>query len=137
LTFIDLLQKNPDKILYNATEFLVRSNLEHYNKLQPERLRAMLARLYFATKECVESDNIAPVKRFMEDIAPKRFKSGYELYEVQTAINILEESMWKSIVELVYPREIMPSLIKSQEILAVAKKALAESYVELENGEEI
>lgn len=132
MTFLELLKSNPDKILFDATEFLVRSNLEHYNKLNPERVRARLARLFFITRECVELNSNDSIKKYMEDIAKDRFESGYELYEVQTAINILEECLWKNIVERVNQNEHMSSLFRSHEIMCAAKGALAKSFAVFE-----
>jgi len=132
MTFLELLKTNPDKILFDATEFLVRTNLEHYNKLNPERVRARLARLYFVTRECAELNTNDPIKKYMEEIAPNRFESGYELYEVQTAINILEECLWKNIVDRVNANEQMLALFRSHEIMCAAKGALAKSFVAYE-----
>ncbi len=132
----DLLKSNPDKILLDATEFLVRSNLEHYNKLNPERVRARLARLYFVARECEKLENNQPVKQYIEEIAVDRFESGYELYEVQTAINILEECLWKNIVEKIDPELQMPALFRSHEIMCAAKGALAKSWIAFELKEE-
>lgn len=130
MTFLELLKTNPDKILFDATEFLSRSNLEHYNKFDQESLRAKLAKLFYATRECVEKNSYAPIQKFMAKVAPDRFESGFELYEVQTAINILEECYWKNIVDRVNPEEKMQALLKTHEILCTAKNTLAKSYVE-------
>ena len=136
MTFLELLKTNPDKILFDATEFLVRSDLEHYNKLNPERVRARLARLYFITRECVELNSNDSIKKYMEDIGKERFESGYELYEVQTAINILEECLWKNIIERVNKNEHLSSLLRSHEIMCAAKGALAKSYMSFEKKRE-
>lgn len=133
MTFHELLQTNLDKILFDATEFLSRSNLEHYNQMNVERLRAKLARLYYVARECAETNKLEPIKKYMAEITPNRYESGFELYEVQTAINILEECFWKNIVDRVDPEERMPALVKTQEILCAAKNTLAKSYLELKN----
>lgn len=132
MTFQELLRSNLDKILFDATEFLSRSNLEHYNQMNTERLRARLARLYYVTRECAETSKLEPMKKYIAEIAPNRYDSGFELYEVQTAINILEECFWKNIVDRVDPAEKMPALVRTQEILCAAKNTLAKSYLELE-----
>jgi hypothetical protein len=123
---------NPDKILFDATEFLVRSNLEHYNKLNPLTIRAKLGKLFYVVRECAERNDNEPVRKYVKEIAPSRFESGYELYEVQTAINILEECFWKNIIDKVDSSERMNALVKSHEILCAAKNVLARSYVEFE-----
>jgi hypothetical protein len=130
MTFLELIKTNPDKILYDATEFLSRSDLKHYKNFDQESLRAKLAKLYFATRECVEKNTIAPIQKFISQVAPDRFESGFDLYEVQTAINILEECYWKNIVERVNPEEKMHALVRTHEILCAAKNALAKSYIE-------
>ena len=132
MTFLELLKTNPDKILFDATEFLSRSDLEHYKKFNQESLRAKLAKLFFATRECVEKNSFDPIQKFISQVAPDRFESGFELYEVQTAINILEECYWKNIVDRVNSEEKMQALVRTHEILCSAKNTLAKSYVEFE-----
>jgi hypothetical protein len=80
-------------------------------------------------RECAEQDNYGPIEKYIAEIAPNRFESGFELYEVQTAINILEECFWKNIVEKVDEGEKMHALVKTHEILCAAKNSLAKSFM--------
>ena len=46
-----------------------------------------------------------PMNRHAEDIAQKRFRFGFELFEIQTAFNVLEEAIWKRMATLLEPKE--------------------------------
>jgi hypothetical protein len=50
---------------------------------------------------------------------------------VQTAINVLEEALWKRILSSVGPEDVAHSLGLTNAILSMAKDTLARTYVSL------
>jgi ABC-type anion transport system duplicated permease subunit len=129
MKLIELLKKTPDQILLEATDSLVRTNLEHYHPLKPENVRARLANLYFKVQECVKADNDQPMINFIHKVAEERLQEGFYIYEVQAAINILEESLWHQIVKEIIPEEQANALENIQGLLCVAKRELARTYI--------
>jgi len=129
MTLLELLKNKPDIILLDATDSLVRTQLEHYKQLSPERLRYRMANLFEATVRCVEEEKNDKIVKFIEKVGEERFESGYKLHEVQAAINILEECLWKKIVDYVKVDRQTEALVKVNEILNNAKEVLASTYV--------
>jgi len=66
-----------------------------------------------------------------EQIARERYTSGYDLFEVQTAINVIEESLWKRILSSVEPVELAHALGMVNAIFGMSKDVLARTYVSL------
>ena len=68
------------------------------------------------------------IKEFMDKITGERYELGFELYEVQTAINILEESLWKNIQKYIDDDKQIAAMKQVTDILTKAKEKLAEEY---------
>jgi hypothetical protein len=66
-----------------------------------------------------------------EHIARERHAAGYDLFEVQTAINVIEEALWKRILSSVEPNELAHALGMVNAIFGMAKDVLARTYVSL------
>ncbi len=64
-------------------------------------------------------------------LADERFRSGYDLTEVQTALNALEETMWRTLCARLQPDELALALGLISTVLGAAKDALAREYVSL------
>lgn len=132
MTLLELLKTKPDIILLEATESLVKSQLEHYKHLSPERLRYRMANLFDSTRACIEKDKCDMIVKFIEKVGEERFESGYKLHEVQAAINMLEECLWKKIVDFVKVDDQIEALLKVNSVLNKAKEVLAGTYIALE-----
>ncbi|MCU0372306.1 MAG: hypothetical protein MUE56_03565 [Ignavibacteria bacterium] len=68
---------------------------------------------------------------YTEKIAKERFNNGFDLYEVQTAINTLEELIWKKIFCEIKPSKLAETLGLLSTILGSGKDNLARTYVAL------
>ena len=67
----------------------------------------------------------------VENIAKERFSAGYDLYEVQSAINELEEAIWKRIFKDIKPENLAEALGLVSTVLGAGKDTLARTYVSL------
>ncbi len=128
MTLLELCYNKPDLILLDSTNSLVRAQLEHYKHLTPEKLRLRLLRLFQALVKSLEANSCESITKFMEKTSDERFESGYELHEVQTAVNIMEECLWKKIAEFVYRDQQISAMKQVTCILAKAKESLANEY---------
>ena len=68
---------------------------------------------------------------YMDQIARERFEAGFDIHEIQTAVNVLEESIWRQISQLVPPDELAEAFGLVSTVLGAAKDALARTYVSL------
>ncbi len=129
MTLLELLNQKPELILLDATERLVRAHLEHYTQLNPERIRTRFMRLFQSLVKAIETNSSNEMVKFMEIVSDERFETGYELSEVQTAINILEETVWRKISIFVDEDKQAASMKQVTGILTKAKEELANEFV--------
>jgi hypothetical protein len=66
-----------------------------------------------------------------EGIARERFEAGFDLWEVQTAFNVLEEAIWVRILKELAPTDFAEALGIISTVLGVGKDTLARRYVSL------
>jgi hypothetical protein len=64
-------------------------------------------------------------------VAQKRFNAGYDLSELQTAFNAVEEATWSRVFAELQPAQFAEALGLVSTILGAAKDALARKYVSL------
>jgi len=127
----ELLACNADVILVKAVEKAERAHLKHYEESGAAVLRQRLKALLDLTVQAVKERNATQMVRHAEKIARERFVSGYDLSEVQTAFNVLEETMWRLILREMEPRDYAEALGLVSSALGTGKDALARAYVSL------
>jgi hypothetical protein len=127
----EMLEKSAAKILDEGMETVGRSGMTHYAELGPERTRSLLVRLYDVILQSIKTRNVTRIKKYAKGLARERFSSGYDLYEVQTAFNVLEEGIWKRIMKELPARESARALGLVSTVLGAGKDALAQQYVAL------
>ncbi|MGD2092388.1 MAG: hypothetical protein PVH61_39840 [Candidatus Aminicenantes bacterium] len=131
MSLIQLLETRKDKIIDEANMALERTHLEHYEKSGVEENERRLKLLYQLLLPCVKSRNLNPLTDHIRDIARERFYSGFALYEVHTAINVLEETIWRQILKYLNPLEFAEALGLVSTVLGAGKSTLANVYVSL------
>ena len=75
--------------------------------------------------------NLGPMIAHADTVARERFASGFDLWEVQTAFNVLEETIWQRILAEMPAGEFARALGLVSTILGAGKDALARRYVAL------
>jgi hypothetical protein len=127
----ELLENSRQDLVAEATEALSRAHLPHYSASRTEQNHERLARLYDLTLECVRSRTLLPIITYANALARERHADGFDLQEVQTALNVLEEVIWREITATLEPREYPQAFGLASTILGAAKQALAVQYVAL------
>jgi hypothetical protein len=118
-----------DSILAAATVAATRT--PHYAAVghdeTAQRLDALLEELVGAVRD----DDLGPIVMYGRELARLRCRRGYELGEVQVAMNALEEAIWqRSFASL--PAEAAGDCVRLvSTALGAAKDALAREYVQL------
>ena len=93
----DVLSGQREAIIERAADVLSGSRARHYEAAGPELRRNRLEVLYDQTVKAVDSRNIGDVLTFARALAEERFTAGYDLSEIQIALDALEEAVWKQI----------------------------------------
>jgi len=71
------------------------------------------------------------MSRYAEKIAGERFFSGYTLREVQTAFNLLEESIWSQILDKMQVDELSTAVTMVNAPLRAGKDEVARTFFSL------
>jgi len=95
-TVTEVLTNERENILDAAAIALERSNLPHYAQAGPTAARERLARLLALVLQSVDTRDLVPMIEHATHIAHERFDAGFDIHEVQSALNVLEEAIWPS-----------------------------------------
>lgn len=137
MEFTVVLSDARTEIVEEALKAVDRSHLGHYETLDPAELRGRLEALFDTVFECLSTRRLDLIIRYAEQLATDRFSAGFGIGEVQTAFNVLEESMWHRIVVATPNDELAESLGLLTTVLGVGKDALARTYVSLASHEHV
>jgi hypothetical protein len=127
----ELLHESSPQILEGADEAMKRSHLRNYELAGREQVHQRLKALFVLTTRAVKERNLGPMIAYAELIARDRYAAGFDLSEVQTAFNVLEEAIWTRIVHTLPPSEFGEALGLVSTVLGAGKDALARTYVTL------
>jgi len=128
---IEVLTKEGDAIIDDAAAALERSNLRHYTEAGPELTRDRLAQLFALVLNSVTTRDLVPMIDYSTSVAHERFAAGFDIHEVQTAFNVLEEAIWTRVVDAIPPRDLAQSIGLVGTVLGQGRDALACTYVSL------
>ncbi len=131
MTLVQLLHDRSADILGEAQASIARSHLKMYEQAGQAHTHERLKALFVLTARAVKEKNLGPMLAHAETIAAERFRAGYDLWEVQTAFNVLEEAIWVRILKELEPGELAEALGLVSTVLGAGKDALARSYVSL------
>jgi hypothetical protein len=131
MSFIELLDKHEAEIIDDATASLERTPLRRYKESGLEINRERLNKLFSLMSLSIKNKNLIPLLEYIQAAAKERFNAGFQVYEVLTAINILEETVWNRIVKGLEPSELAEAVGSVSTVLGAAKTALATTYVSL------
>ncbi len=126
-----LLHERMNEILPEAESSLSRSHLTHYDKDGAEHNRQRLKALYVLTVRAIAEKNLGPMLSHAETIARERYEAGFDLAEVQTAFNVLEEAAWRFIMKNLPPAEFGEAIGMISTVLGAGKDMLGRTYVTL------
>lgn len=133
----EILVNNQTDIINEAFYSLERSHLKHYDSSRADENWQRLAKLFDLTLNGVKNRSLVEMVIYSEKIAKERYESGFDLHEVHTAYNVLEESIWKAIIKEVDSAELAESLGLIGTVLGTGKEALAIAYVSLASKQKV
>jgi len=127
----EFLAERRETIVDEAERALRAAQPRHYGTLDPEVRRERLEALYEQVAVAAATHNLSGALAYARQLAQERFATGYDLSEVQVAINALEETMWKQIFAELPPEAIARTLAIVSTVLGALKDTLAREYVSL------
>lgn len=129
MELVTLMRVDQTSLLAEAEASLARSHLSHYEGAGKDATRERMQRLYEVTLRCLQKKNLVPILQLAEEIGRERFQAGYDLHEVQTVFNVLEETVWRRILARMRPEDYALALGSLSTVLGAGKDSLARAYV--------
>jgi hypothetical protein len=133
----EILVNNQTDIINEAFTSLQRSHLKHYDTSRADENWQRLAKLFDLTLNGIKTRSLIEMVTYSEKIAKERYESGFDLHEVHTAYNVLEESIWKAIIKEVDQTDLAESLGLISTVLGTGKESLAIAYVSLSGKQRV
>jgi hypothetical protein len=133
----EVLANEGDAILDNAARALERSNLRHYAEAGPDASRDRLGQLLTLVATCIRQRDLVPMIDHASHVAKERFAAGFDIREVQTAFNVLEEAIWERVVDAIPPRDLADAIGMVGTVLGTGKDTLARTYVSLASQQHV
>lgn len=128
------LTNERERILAEAEEGLARMHAAHYERAGVDVVQQRLRLLFDELVDAIEQRDIGSMLAYARAVAEERFGAGYDLSEVQTAFNALEEATWRSVLGRLDPSEFAEALGLITTVLGAGKDQLARAYVALAAG---
>lgn len=125
------LHERTQEIVTQAEQAVRSAHLKGYERDGAEAIHQRLKALFVLTTRGVKERNLGPMTAHADEIARARFASGFDLWEVQTAFNALEEVIWQRILRELPPEEYAEALGLVSTVLGAGKDTLARRYVSL------
>jgi hypothetical protein len=130
-----LLSAHRGPVLERATTEVAARRLPHYEAVGPAEIHDRLAALLDVVVRASRERNLEPVVAYSDELARTRQHTGHELSEVQTAINVLEEQLWRVVLDGAQADCHGQGLGVVSTILGAVKDRLACDYVARVGGE--
>ena len=126
-----LLNSKSKEIIDEAAEVLEHKPLKHYKASGAKHNRERLVNLLSLTSECINSKNLVPIVEYAQIIAQERYENKFDLQEIQSVFNLLEEVIWKIITTDMPPEDYPEAFGLVGTVLGAGKEAMAVDYVSL------
>jgi hypothetical protein len=125
MTVTQFLEAEREGILAEAV--VAASAAPRYGVAQ---LGVRLAALFDELVAAVDARDLTSIIEYARHLARARWSAGYDIAQVQVAINALEEAVWLRIFESAPQPLVGEALRLVSTVLGAAKDALAQEYVE-------
>ena len=137
MDLVGALREARNDVLNDATEALRRAHLAHYEASGSETSHQRLADLFTLVVECLTQRTLGPMSRYAEHVAQERFRAGFDIGEVQTAFNVLEEAIWRVVIPRIPPGDLVEFAGLIGTVLGAGKDTLARVWVSIATSQRV
>lgn len=103
----------------------------HYESAGDLVTRQRLGDLFDLVTTSIRDRDVTAVVGYTERLAEERFTSGFDVADVQSAFNALENQMWRRLVATQAPDDLAEAIGLLSTVFGLAKDTLARAYVSL------
>ena len=126
-----LLSDARSSVLDEAYAVVERSAVTHYERAGEAFTRLALDELFTRVVDAIRTRDLGPLVGHAEHLATERFEHGFDVSEVQVAVNALELAMWRRVVSAAPPADLAEGIGLLSTALGAAKDDLTRTYVSL------
>lgn len=134
---ITVLDNEAVAIVNDATAALERSQQRHYAAAGPDKVHDRLQLLLELVRKSVITRDLVPIVEYSTRLAHERFDAGFDIREVLTAFNVLEEAIWSKVVEALPPEEFANAIGMIGTVFGAGRDALACTYVSIASQQHV
>ncbi len=131
MELVSSLESSRDEVVRDASRALTRAHLPHYDAAGPQGSFERVSALFDLVLVCLRGRTLVPVASHAQRVAEERFTAGYDIAEVQTAFNVLEETIWRVVIARLAPEHVVEAAGMIGTVLGAGKDTLARSWVSL------
>jgi hypothetical protein len=137
MDLVGVLRTAHDDVLQEASDALGRAHLKHYEASGSELSRRRLNDLFDLVLECLAKRTLGPICQYAQQVAEKRFDAGFEIAEVQSSFNVLEEAIWHVVMARLPANDLLEAAGLIGTVLGAGKDALARAWVSLATSQHV
>lgn len=109
----------------------IRARRTRYDAAGDDEIQLRLDALYDRVLQTITKSDLQVAVGYGEQLAAERYTAGYDLSDVQMAINAVEEAAWARLSDRLPAEDLAVPLGVVGTILGATKDALARAYVAL------
>ena len=125
---VEVLDRERARVIRAACGSIRRSR-NRYETDAPGEVTRRVQMLYDELHDAAATRDLRGVVDYARELAAERFAAGYDLSEVQVAVNAVEEAVWAVLSAQLNPRQLAGPLVIVSTVFGAAKDALALEYV--------
>jgi hypothetical protein len=129
---VQTIREHRDEMIANICNRLQKLAGSHYEVIDFDRLQEREETALSALVKSIETKDLLPLTRYIEETGTIRSSEGYPLSEVQNALRIFEEELWQMLIKY-QPAEkpLIDMLALCNWIVGQAKDHLAQIYLKI------
>ena len=128
MSIAEFLEANTQAIVADADARITKRHLQHYEDTTPGVVTSRVATLLRLAIKSLRERRLDAIEKYMDHVADERHTAGFEIREVQSAINAIEEAIWKLVMQKRDPAVQVDDLGLVGTVFGAAKDALARKY---------
>jgi hypothetical protein len=131
IELVDAMRARHDDIVDESTQRLSRAHLPHYEATGLGESRGRLDDLLPMVTDAVAERSLVNICHYADTVASERFEAGFDLSEVQSAFNVLEETLWHLLTSKTDAEIVTEAAGLIDTVLGAAKDTIARTWISL------
>jgi hypothetical protein len=123
--------RSEESSIVASVSAVIRRRRPRYDAAAPDEVARRVERLYDELVAAVSTRDFRGIVAYARELASERFITGYDLADVQVAVNALEEEVWGALARRLAPERLERRLAVVSTVFGAAKDVIAREYLAL------